>query len=249
MSTVVASLPSSTSALDLTGIATGTITSLTSTEIVITNVFLNQVFTFGGSNIVVDFGTSTFSGKITSFTLEAGGNPAVAITDFGLSVQALAGFIVTVDGAGLLNALTKGRDSMTGSSGDDSLAGGLGRDTLVGGDGADLLIGGAAGDSLTGGAGADTFRYLAATDSATGTGRDLILDFSSAEGDKIDLSAVGPLSFSGAGFDGTAGEVIARDRFDGTWVVKVDLDGDKVDDMKIIVTTAAALTAGDFILS
>jgi Ca2+-binding RTX toxin-like protein len=85
-----------------------------------------------------------------------------------------------------------------------------GRDTLIGDDGADVLSGrgsddrleGSAGaDRLIGGAGADTFVYTQLTDSqvdASGKdqGRDLIVDFSAAEQDQVDLSALG---FTGLG--------------------------------------------------
>ncbi len=45
-------------------------------------------------------------------------------------------------------------------------------------------------DSFIGGGGADLFRFLAAGDSAVGASRDRIGDFSTAQGDLIDLSAI-----------------------------------------------------------
>lgn len=99
----------------------------------------------------------------------------------------------------------------TGTSGADTLHGTThGRDTLVGGDGRDVLAGrgdddrldgGAGADRLIGGQGSDTFVYNHLTDSqvdAAGKdqGRDLIVDFNSAEHDQIDVSALG---FSGFG--------------------------------------------------
>ena len=72
-------------------------------------------------------------------------------------------------------------------------------DTIDGGAGNDTLAGGAGRDTLTGGAGADHFRYNATTDGGTIAAQanaDHILDFSTAEGDSIDVALAG---FVGAG--------------------------------------------------
>ncbi|MBF7142738.1 MULTISPECIES: M10 family metallopeptidase C-terminal domain-containing protein [Pseudomonas] len=100
---------------------------------------------------------------------------------------------------------------ITGTSGNDTLQGTThGRDTLVGGDGRDKLsglgsddrlVGGQGADHLIGGAGADTFVYTRLSDSQVNAagkdqGRDLILDFSGAQHDQVDLTALG---FTGLG--------------------------------------------------
>jgi Ca2+-binding RTX toxin-like protein len=90
-----------------------------------------------------------------------------------------------------------GNDVLYGLGGDDRLKGGTGRDKLYGGEGRDVLYGGSGADKLygeagddvlqgdsgddelTGGAGADTFVFGA------GWGRDLLRDFSRAEGDAL----------------------------------------------------------------
>lgn len=85
-------------------------------------------------------------------------------------------------------------DTLYGNDGDDILYGdgaimavGVvgGDDRIDGGAGNDVLIGGGGHDTLIGGAGADHFVF------APGSGKDDILDFSSAEGDRIDLSGFG----------------------------------------------------------
>ncbi|WP_457787947.1 VCBS domain-containing protein [Pseudomonas sp. PL-6] len=78
-------------------------------------------------------------------------------------------------------------DLLVGGAGNDSLQGGAGLDTLVGGDGDDILIGGLGNDTLIGGAGADTFVFAETTGASN---LDQILDYSFAEGDKLDLSAL-----------------------------------------------------------
>jgi hypothetical protein len=75
-----------------------------------------------------------------------------------------------------------GDDKLDGGAGDDTLLGGSGNDTLLGGDGDDTLMGGTGNDVLTGGKGADTFVWKAGD-----VGKDVIKDFSVAEGDRIDL--------------------------------------------------------------
>ena len=63
---------------------------------------------------------------------------------------------------------------------------------MVGGGGADILIGGAGRDVVAGGEGGDTFLFAALKDLSglTATAADEIYDFSSAQGDRIDLSGI-----------------------------------------------------------
>ncbi|HEH9405360.1 TPA: VCBS domain-containing protein, partial [Aeromonas bestiarum] len=100
-----------------------------------------------------------------------------------------AGNDILFGGAGddmLLGGL--GDDQLYGGSGNDTLYGGAGNDTLSGGLGNDILVGGLGNDILKGDAGADTFTWLQG-DTATGSvAKDYVVDFSKAEGDKLDLS-------------------------------------------------------------
>ncbi|MBF9195062.1 calcium-binding protein [Microvirga terrestris] len=103
--------------------------------------------------------------------------------------------VLTGDTTTLGNALSglDGDDALIGQAGNDHLHGGAGSDVLYGngandiliGDlGNDQLIGGAGADYLTGGAGRDVFRF----DCTLGSGNvDTIADFSTAEGDRIEL--------------------------------------------------------------
>lgn len=100
-----------------------------------------------------------------------------------------------------------GNDRLEGGDGNDWLSGYGGVDTLIGGAGADTLYGGSGRDTLDGGAGADTIflEFDQAVDTLTGGGgadlfqssissfitgntidtRDVITDFSVADGDRI----------------------------------------------------------------
>jgi len=148
-----------------------------------------------------------------------------------------------------------GNDKLSGGTGDDLLKGGVGNDALKGGLGQDALVGGAGTDTMTGGGGADTFRFTLATESAVGTGRDVITDFSHIEGDRIDLSAIdansnffafGNQAFTFIGnqaFHNVAGEL----RFAGG-IVSGDTNGDGRADFEIRVDTHGQLVAADFVL-
>ena len=82
-------------------------------------------------------------------------------------------------------------DKLTGNALANTLTGGAGNDTLTGGAGNDLLIGGTGLDKLYGGTGADKFDFNALSEMGLGAAlRDVIGDFKTIEGDKIDLSTL-----------------------------------------------------------
>jgi Ca2+-binding RTX toxin-like protein len=74
-------------------------------------------------------------------------------------------------------------DTLTADSHGSVLVDGAGNDTLMGGAGNDILSGGAGNNTLTGGAGADTFMISKG-------GHDTVMDYSKADGDKVDISNV-----------------------------------------------------------
>jgi Ca2+-binding RTX toxin-like protein len=79
-----------------------------------------------------------------------------------------------------------------GGPGNDVLRGGSGDDRLLGGTGEDVLVGGLGQRRADrGGADADRFVYNSVQESPLGAAnRDRINDFSSAQGDRIDLSGI-----------------------------------------------------------
>jgi serralysin len=138
-----------------------------------------------------------------------------------------------------------GNDVLTGNEAANRLEAGAGNDVLDGQGGDDVLIGGTGSDTLTGGAGRDTFRF-ASGDSPIGLGRDRIADFEQGS-DLIDLSGVGATRFiEGAAFSGRAGEVRAVS-FDGTTIVEVDSNGDRLSDFQLQLDDAVALRVEDFL--
>jgi Ca2+-binding RTX toxin-like protein len=144
------------------------------------------------------------------------------------------------DGTG--NALV---NRITGNVGSNTLSGLAGNDTLDGGDGDDILVGGLGKDTLTGGLGADTFRYLQESVGLGGSELDNITDFSAAQNDRFDFSAIdadsveaGDQAFVLAenGFTRTAGEMVliyvaGQDQT----VIRLDVDGDGLADLQLRV--------------
>lgn len=151
-----------------------------------------------------------------------------------------------------------GNDQILGNDGNDTLFGDAGADILRGGNGDDILNGGLGSDQLQGGTGADIFRFTDIKDlGLTGATTDRVLDFSSAQGDRIDLTTIdananlaGNQAFTfigAAAFSGTAGEL--RVQASGTnQLVYGDVNGDGVADFLIVVTPVGAvpLVGGDF---
>ncbi|MGO1077574.1 calcium-binding protein [Inquilinus sp. CA228] len=146
---------------------------------------------------------------------------------------------------------------LSGSQGNDSLVGDTNANTLQGWDGGDVLSGAGGQDTLTGGAGGDRFVYGSAAQSPVGANADRITDFSRAEADRIDLSAIdantvaaGDQAFSFIGtatYTGVAGQL----RFaqaGGVTTVAGDINGDAVSDFHIVLTGTIALVAADFVL-
>ncbi|RJF80529.1 hypothetical protein D3874_25710 [Oleomonas cavernae] len=147
---------------------------------------------------------------------------------------------------------------ITGGSGDDLLLGLGGKDRLVGGLGNDTLAGGAAADSLTGSGGGDLFRFDALSDLSTRqTTSDTVADFSSAEGDRLDLGRIDADSISAGdqafAFIGTAafGHHAGELRYvagTGSSAVYGDVDGNGVADFMLTLAGVAALASTDFLL-
>jgi serralysin len=90
-----------------------------------------------------------------------------------------------------------GADTVHGGDGDDVVRGGQGDDSVAGGEGADFVSGDRGDDTLLGGAGADRFHTFAES------GIDRVVDFSRAEGDRVELlpGALASATFSQVGAD------------------------------------------------
>ena len=103
---------------------------------------------------------------------------------------------------------------------------------------------------MTGGLGADLFTFQTVADfggNTTSTG-DRILDFSAAESDLFDLSAVDAFTFIGtADFSGVAGQLRTFQQAGDTYFAG-DLTGNSTADFMVRVDGLHILTAGNFAL-
>ncbi|MGZ3274568.1 MAG: beta strand repeat-containing protein, partial [Caulobacteraceae bacterium] len=171
---------------------TGTITAQHAIAEITTNAISVLLTNSGAMNgdIVLQDGSSTLAGTSGSQIINTG-SIGGAIHFNGNANDVYDGRGGTQTGGIYLGAGTDtaylGNDGETviGGSGGAAIIGGTGADTITGGSGADLIDGGGGADILAGGLGADEFLVRTATGSAT------ITDFSHAQGDKIDLLALG----------------------------------------------------------
>jgi len=88
-----------------------------------------------------------------------------------------------------------GDDTLMAGSGGELMRGGQGNDSMAGGAGADWISGDRGNDTLSGGGGADTFHTF------SGAGIDRVLDFSLAEGDRVQVDAGTAYTVSQVGAD------------------------------------------------
>lgn len=213
----------------------------------------------GGTDTVISSVNYTLSSAIENLTLT--GTKDLRAIGNGLDnvLTGNAGDNVISGGAGddrLYGGL--GNDTMFGNGGDDTLSGSVGKDHLSGGDGNDSLRGGLGKDILTGGAGADVFVFGSVVDSGR-LGRDAITDFSSTDGDRIDVSHIdanisnglrGNDAFTFIGselFHGSAGELRYQTTASNTFIYG-DINGDKISDFSVQLDQPLDLAKGDFIL-
>lgn len=140
-------------------------------------------------------------------------------------------------------------DILRGDGEDNRLQGGGGRDVLEGRAGADTLVGGAAADRFV----------FSDVDHSTGDDglTDLIVDFSRAQGDRIDLRAIDAreavggdqaFTFIGTrGFSEIAGQLRSV-QTGGRTLIEGDTDGDGAADFALMLASAQSLGAGAFLL-
>ena len=188
-----------------------------------------------------------------------------AFADGTFSIDALLAYGVTITGTAgdnTINAttapagqplVTDNGDTISGLGGDDHITAGAGADVILGGTGNDFINGGAGNDTITagagndeitGGLGADLFIFQTVSDSPP-AGADVILDFSQAQGDKIDLSQIGAFSIV-SDFTGHPFQLTVTQHGDG-YLVQGDTTGGGIANFALQVDTNAMLTIADFV--
>lgn len=152
-----------------------------------------------------------------------------------------------------------GDNKILGGAGNDVLSGVAGNDSLDGGAGNDTLTGGAGRDVLKGGAGADQFTFLEIADTGSSAyTRDLIMDFNSAEGDRIVLPAIDAdtarsgnqtFSFIGHGSLTAVGQLrLFFNVENNTSIIEGNVDSNAGADFQIVLAGIHELTSSNFIL-
>jgi Ca2+-binding RTX toxin-like protein len=147
-------------------------------------------------------------------------------------------------------------NAIVGNAGNNILLGRDGNDSLKGQAGNDQIVGGVGADQLSGGSEADAFRFLSLNDSTVAsTGRDTLIDFSTVQGDKIDLSAIDAVAgaignqqftfIGSAAFSGTSGELRFQ-QIGANLLVSGDVNGNGVADFALVLKGVASLQATDF---
>ncbi|MGO1078276.1 calcium-binding protein [Inquilinus sp. CA228] len=177
-----------------------------------------------------------------------GGNGTDAVT---YTENAVGAIVNLATGFGFLGAQGDSYRSI------ENVNGSAGNDTIIGSSAANVLNGWAGKDVLTGGGGADRFVFSSPTHSVVGVNADRITDFSHAQGDRIDLSAIDAdttvagnqaFAFIGTGlYNGDAGE-LRYSVVGAVTTIAGDVNGDGVSDFHIQLTGAIGLVAPDFVL-
>jgi serralysin len=150
-----------------------------------------------------------------------------------------------------LSNLQNVEDVLLLSNGAFNLIGNSLNNTLTGNASNNVLNGGAGTDTLTGGSGADKFVFSNVSEMGTGANRDVITDFSSLQGDKIDLSqfdanltlnGFNGFTFIGAGDFTGAGQVRFVDH-----VLSGNVSGNAGADFEIQLVGVNTFSANDLV--
>ncbi|MBO3759443.1 calcium-binding protein [Ciceribacter sp. L1K22] len=223
----------------------------------------------GADTLKGNNGNDTLDGGADADRMEGGaGNDKFFVDNVGDVVVELSGkgtdtvesTITWTLGANVENLILAGATAIngTGNSLANSMTGNSAANTLKALEGNDKLTGDDGADKLTGGTGADQFIYKALTDSdVASSGRDTIYDFSHAQGDKINLSAIDAQASTGGNqaftfigkstFSGDEGQL--RYKFSGSnTIVEGDVDGNGSADFAILLAGKLTLVKGDFVL-
>ena len=179
-------------------------------------------------------------------------------SDGGVTIDLASGVVQT---GNLATESLRSIENATGSLADDTIFGSSGANRITGADGFDLL---------TGRGGADVFVWRTTAEGAFDSENgDVILDFSRAQGDRIDLSEIDAVAggrinqafsfIGGAEFTGRAGQLRFGDRenlgdidgdgdIDFVTLLSGDVNGDGAADFGIRLLNVSSLSASDLVL-
>ena len=218
---------------------------------------LNNVLTGNAGNNFLDgkAGADTMIGGDGSDTYYVD-NIGDLVIETSTSLTDLDRVFTSIDytlGANLENVILTGNANINGIGNElnNRMTGNAGNNLLNGGDGNDTLIGGFGVDTMTGGNGADVFMYSTWSETGVGNLRDVITDFSSLQGDKIDLrmfdanlqqSGLNSFTFIGAGDFTGAGQLRFVDH-----VLSGNVSGNAGADFEIQLVGVNSFSANDLV--
>lgn len=205
--------------------------------------------------IGADGGQASVIGGAGTDTIEATADNIAIRLSFLSGVEAItanghAGVYVLGTAHGDLFDFT--RTALTGIT---QISSGGGDDTVIGSGGGDVIAGGLGRDLIAGAGGADRFRLFDAADSAVGDA-DFLIDFSTADGDRIDLQIIDPdpvakynqtFTFVGSAAFSAKGQVRAEVQADGNTHVYGTANG-STPYFEIVLSGRHGLQASDFVL-
>ncbi|EDY39700.1 peptidyl-prolyl cis-trans isomerase, FKBP-type domain protein [Cyanobium sp. PCC 7001] len=195
-------------------------------------------------------GNATLEFTVQLVAKQSPGEPTASVfrlADFRLNVKKLG---IPSEEA-LLNGVNQ---TLIGYDTKDRMTGGPRVDLIIGLDKNDKLIGLQGADRLIGGKRKDRFIYKNVTDSLPGQGnRDVILDFSAKQGDKVDLRAIDANPFKAGNqkfrwigkrkFKGKPGLLRFRNG-----LLQADLNKDRIPDLEIALANVNKLGRGSVAL-
>lgn len=217
-----------------------------------------QVFNEDGYNRIELQNQTDFTMGVVDLNYQiAGSGTPLEFMDLGLTATDSDGDTAT----GTISLNTQPAPDIVGTPDGEVLAGNSVNNVMSGEDGADQIIGNGGSDILTGGLGSDVFVFIETSDSAVGTSRDVIADFTSGS-DLIDLSGIDadtsdgtddtflfvPNATPGTGNPGVTSNGVTWYYLDGNTIVQGDVNGDGTADFEIELSGEINLTADDFIL-
>ena len=200
-------------------------------------------------------GNDTLNGGLGVDFMDGGlGNDNYTVDNGGDFVQEFAAAGTDKVSSSISYALTLNVENLTltGAAAINGAGNSL-NNAITGNNASNVLFGGDGQDTLKGALGADTFDYNALSESLAGAAsRDKITDFTSAQGDKIDLSTLdanqllaGDQAFV---FIGNAAFTAAGQLRYDLGILQANVDGVLDAEFEIALTGSPALVAGNFIL-
>lgn len=211
----------------------------------------DRLITYAGNDTLIGgSGNDTLIGGSGNdvYSIDSSGDVIIEGANAGTdTISSTINFTLTANLERLILSSSGGAISGTGNNNANTITGNSSSNTLIGAGGR---------DTLTGGAGSDRFDFNAASDTGSGSSlRDVIKDFKTSEGDKIDLSTIDANTASGAtneAFSFIGGAAFSANatgqiRY-SSGILYGSTDADTTAEFEIQLVGVASLSNTDFIL-